>query len=306
MAGGSIDADEVGGKTGREPLGRLSVIVRRRQVASFLVVTFAWTWAMAWVARGVLDPAAAVLTRVAAAPATWGPLVGAAVVTWASGGRLRDWAGQVTRWRVRPRLYLFALLVPVAVGEGSNVLYALAGVPLELRGYSPALYALQFVWVLLFTGALEEFGWRGFLQPRLQQRHSALVAGLVVGVVWVLWHLRLFYFGAAGYGELPRYALWVVAAAVVMAWLYNRTGGSVLLVMLFHASNNLPSLTEPAAPVPPALEAVPVSGLLYGGLALGLVAAYGADDLAASRLPDAIPGAPRVVADPAATDRGDE
>lgn len=285
------------------PLGSLSAAVRRRQVLSFLVVAFVWTWIVAWLVRGTLAPSSMLATRVLTAPAAWGPLVGAAFVTWASGGNLREWAGQVTEWRVKPKWYLVAFLLPIAAGEVPNLLYALAGVPLRFPRYPVGLYALQFVWVLLFTGALEEFGWRGFLQPRLQERHSALAAAIAVGVLWALWHVRLFYFGADGYADFPGYMLWVTEMAIILAWLYNATGGSLLLPMILHASNNMPSLAEPAGAVPPALDAVPVTPVVYGLVPLVLVVAYGATDLAPSRPEPPVPGAPRTGDHPSAEAR---
>ena len=132
------------------------------------------------------------------------------------------------------------------------------GVPLSFQFDSPAAvtgFVLNVLLVLLIAGRLEEFGWRGFAIPRLQAEYSALTAGLTVGVAWALWHLPFVLFGwVTGQGPLPLYMIWIVGASLVLTWLYNSTGGSVLLCMLFHAVNNASGLFAPQGDVPGSVE----------------------------------------------------
>jgi membrane protease YdiL (CAAX protease family) len=91
----------------------------------------------------------------------------------------------------------------------------------------------------LMACMLEEFGWRGFAQPRLQRRYSALVSTLIVGVAWGLWHAPINYLGLSQFGTMVVPLLMVnllsnVALAVLLAWVYNSTRGSMLLVLLCH------------------------------------------------------------------------
>jgi membrane protease YdiL (CAAX protease family) len=83
-------------------------------------------------------------------------------------------------------------------------------------------------------GAWEEPGWRGFALPSLQTGNSALVASLILGVMWALWHLPLFVTGQMGSWDVVN----IMGSAIVLTWVFNSTGGSVLIVMLFHAMNN--------------------------------------------------------------------
>ncbi len=83
-------------------------------------------------------------------------------------------------------------------------------------------------------GAWEEPGWRGYAQPRLQIGRSALVASLVLGVVWACWHVPLMVSGIVPWSDL----VLVMAVSVVYAWLFNSADGSVLLTMVFHAAMN--------------------------------------------------------------------
>jgi membrane protease YdiL (CAAX protease family) len=102
--------------------------------------------------------------------------------------------------------------------------------------------------LILFAGLGEEFGWRGFALPRLQRRYSALVSGLVVGVLWLLWHIPMFFIEGMGqyrmaqeWGFLPAflgYGVSVISSAVTFVWLFNNTRGSVLIVAVYHGSMN--------------------------------------------------------------------
>ena len=97
----------------------------------------------------------------------------------------------------------------------------------------------------------EEVGWRGYALPRLSARYGLAPAGIILGIIWAAWHLPLFFFpNSDTLGQsFPLYVLQVTAVSVAMAWLYWRTGGSLLLVMLFHAAvNNLKDIVPSAAP----------------------------------------------------------
>ena len=90
----------------------------------------------------------------------------------------------------------------------------------------------------VFTNG-EEIGWRGYATPRLQADHTALTAALVVGMVAALWHIPKALTAGSGQG----YPFWLfvldtIAKAIVFAWVYNSTGGSLLAVTLLHASVN--------------------------------------------------------------------
>ena len=100
----------------------------------------------------------------------------------------------------------------------------------------------------IFAGMGEEFGWRGFALPRLQDRHTALVSSLIIGGLWGIWHLPLFLTGArtqyqwrleAGW-LLPvlMYTVFVVAWSIQYTWVFNHTKGSVLLAAVLHGAGN--------------------------------------------------------------------
>jgi membrane protease YdiL (CAAX protease family) len=103
------------------------------------------------------------------------------------------------------------------------------------------IVAVNFVLVLLIGGPLgEEFGWRGFALSALEARISPLWASLILGVIWAVWHLPLFFISDSAQHSLPfgMYALLTIPLTILITWVYHGAGDSMLLVMLFHASVN--------------------------------------------------------------------
>src|SRR5262249_50036769 len=118
----------------------------------------------------------------------------------------------------------------------------------------------------------EEVGWRGYALPRLTDRLGLAPASLVLGIVWAAWHFPLFFIpGTSTDGQsFPLYLLQVTAISVTMAWLYCRTGGSRLLVMLFHAAVNNTKDIVPSA-VPGATNSFALSTSLVAWLTVALL-----------------------------------
>ena len=116
---------------------------------------------------------------------------------------------------------------------------------------------VEFVRVLFLGGPLgEELGWRGFALPRLQGRHTALTSSVVLGLVWGLWHIPLYFVPGTGQYEITRSgngvafaiggaATWTIGLSVLFTWLFNQTRGSLLVVIGFHAAVNLAALFPP-------------------------------------------------------------
>jgi membrane protease YdiL (CAAX protease family) len=110
---------------------------------------------------------------------------------------------------------------------------------LERLALKPWSQLIPLFLTMIIGGGLEELGWRGVAQPELERRLSRAAAALVVGVVWALWHLPLFYLPGVGqYGtSFAIFALQVVGLAFILAWLYAATR-SILFCVIFHAATN--------------------------------------------------------------------
>jgi membrane protease YdiL (CAAX protease family) len=213
----------------------LAAFARRHQLAAFFVLAYVLSW-WAWVWYR-LDPG-----HVDAPILPVGPFLAALLLLAVVGGRpaLRAWFAKIVDWRVRPVWYAVVLLVPPALTFGAVALHLAAGGVLVPDPVVPGAgaVAVQFLFVLVWIGLGEEPAWRGYALPRLMAGRSALTAALVLGVLHALWHLPLFGVEYHLDGNALPWAITVVAVSVVVAWVWVHTGGSLLLPMLLHASNN--------------------------------------------------------------------
>jgi membrane protease YdiL (CAAX protease family) len=226
----------------------MAVLLRAHPVAAFFVLAYLLSWsywlmvlgimgrdALAWFVPGAFGPPLAAL------------LVTALVERW-DGTRafLRSWV----QWRVGARWYVVAvvglpalgLLVGLVSGDWSE----------RFAGSGPSVavtYLATLSFLVVLGGGQEEPGWRGFALPRLQERMGPLAASVVLGVLWGLWHLPVFIlvpgYNNAGAGAasiagsfLVFTAVGAVGQSLLLTWLFNHTGGSVLLAVLAHASLN--------------------------------------------------------------------
>ena len=207
--------------------------VRRHPLITFFVLAYGFSW---W-------PWPLYILGLAPSPIIgFGPFFAAVLVLALTGGKTGVVAllRRMVRWRVAPVWYAAALLLPVGIALGATVLNVLLGArapsSAQLAAW-PGLVPTFFLLLLIpgIGGAWEEPGWRGYALPKLQAGRSALLASLILGVVWALWHLPLMVAGVIPWSDLA----FVVVQSVVYTWLFNNTEGSVLLVMLFHTMNNV-------------------------------------------------------------------
>ena len=163
--------------------------------------------------------------------------------------------------RTRPGWYAAAVLVyPLLLLAGLGLSAAFGeAVQVSMPGDGWLLLVVRvlssFVYIFMFGGPLnEEPGWRGFALPRLQGRLSPLLATLILGTVWGIWHFPMHlngFYPSAGVESLPaELALRVVSTLLVAflyTWFFNKTGGNVLVCTLLHASfNTAPPALSPA------------------------------------------------------------
>jgi membrane protease YdiL (CAAX protease family) len=143
------------------------------------------------------------------------------------------------------------LMVPVLAGLAAlgDVLLGGAGARLETAaGLSTRPWSVLplVVFTLVFGPLPEELGWRGYALDGLQRQRSALTSSLILGTVWSLWHLPLFFIPGTyqqglGVGSLSFWLFLIgpVAQSVLMTWIYNNTQRSTLSAVLFHFMINL-------------------------------------------------------------------
>jgi len=157
---------------------------------------------------------------------------------------------RIGRWRVDARWYVFAIGYFAAIKLAAALIHRVASDAWPRFGDTSWVLMLGGILVSTWVQAGEELGWRGYALPRLAAHLGLAGASILLGGLWALWHLPLFYLpntGSTGQ-SFPVYLLQVTALSVAMAWLYWKTEGSLrLLVMLMHASVNNTTGIVPAA-----------------------------------------------------------
>ena len=253
--------------------------IRSYPLAAFFVLAYAFSWTF-WLGAQVafppdLPPAERVPAQLLGVVGTFGPLVAAVVVARATGTGSELW-GRLLQWRVAPRWYVVTIGLPVVAVAVAYAIYRVLGGPPLDPSRVPSLVAViaTFVFTLVAGGGNEEPGWRGFALPPLQDRFGALGGTLVLAALWAGWHLPAFLDPASTQSLLPPVAwtLGVGATALILTWLFNRTGGSVPVVALYHASFNVAGLVVIAALPAGAVASFYWAGVLvYGTFAVGLL-----------------------------------
>lgn len=169
-----------------------------------------------------------------------GPFVAAIITAAIVGGRqgLGDYFRRLIRWRVGAGWYVVALLGPPVAWVIATCVNVLLGAPAptpdQLAGWPLILTSTLIFLVNPLGGAFEEPGWRGYALPLLLRRHSALVASLVLGMLWTLWHVPIFVTGFVPWAD----AVLVFTLTFVFTAVFLRTAGSVLIAFILHASLN--------------------------------------------------------------------
>lgn len=215
-------------------------MTERGNVTRFFLIAFAFTWGLQLpgvFARWEWLPGDPNAYLPFAMFGIFGPLVAAAHLTAREQGRggLRTLFGSLLAWRVAPRWYLLALFVPGL--SLSLVLWAFhrAGHPGPWHFLpSGAQLAMAFV---IAVG--EQTGWRGYALPRLAARYGAFGASGILGVLWSAWHIPMFLAVGVPLALAPVLLLFFLGGSLFLTWVYEGSGGSLLLAVLAHVGAHL-------------------------------------------------------------------
>jgi len=205
--------------------GAIRSTVARHPVVTFFVLSYLIGWSMLpW---GTF--------------AAFAPLLSALIVVPLADGvdGLRRLGSRVIRWRVGWVWYAVAVGVPLLVHAAAIAANVAAGAPVPSWAQFTAWSSLLLVFGTRLVNPLdgplgEEPGWRGFAQPRVQATRSPLLATAVLAAAVTGWHLPLVVM--AQFDLSPIDLVSTVAVTFWYAWLFNHTGGSVLLTLVAHAT----------------------------------------------------------------------
>jgi hypothetical protein len=228
-------------------------LIARHPVVAFFLLTMAIGGGIVFVVlQAGLPPASALASGLSAS-------IAGIILTAIEEGRagLKLMLKRLLIWRVGIGYWIFALffLVPaVYIGSQANPLFGSSA--LALSDLLPGLDIIP-MYILFFSvaGLGQELGWTGYLLPRLQARHSALTSSAIRALLAGVWHLPLLLYASldpaslAGFpypGWIAQKGLLVILAimilvllfpwAILFTWIFNSTGGSLLLVAVLHAS----------------------------------------------------------------------
>ena len=213
--------------------------IRRFPVTTFFVLAFVIDWSL----RIGLASLPFFLPKLLA---EYAPFIAACVVSGAlyGGQGVSALLGRLKQWHAAPRWYLFAIFGPAVVQLSAVWLFALVtGTAFHFRLNLLAQPLMLLIGILLSVG--EEVGWRGFAQPHLQRRLGATGAALLIGVLWAIWHIPgdITSWSMLAEGRTYIAFLWFLAGTVtgslLMAWIYNRTGGNLPLMCILHLTLTL-------------------------------------------------------------------
>ena len=244
--------------------------MKRRPLLAYFAITFGLTWGLG--ACFFLFPAqlTAVFGKVSVTNplfilAVYAPTISAIVVTSFIDGAagIRRLLARFLLWRIGIRWYLAILVgIPMLSVIAMLLNAAFTQTPLSIdHWYQLFLLGPTGHWIVdaaaagglwsvvrVLIGSFfadpgplgEELGWRGFALPRLLKDRSALSAGIILGIIWGVWHLPAFLIGGTPQNSMsfPFFMIGAVGISVLMTWAFKGTGGSVLATALIHWTFN--------------------------------------------------------------------
>ena len=197
----------------------------------------------------------------------FGPALAAFMVAGVAEGSdgIKSLLRSLFQWRVKWVWYLIVLFGPTITMTVAILLYTIWNRSFSLQGIGGSLalfpqHALTLVLVSLFLFVSiwgEEIGWRGFALPKLQGEYHPIWASLILGAIWAVWHLPLFFTEGSVHAQMgfPFFFLATLGYSILYSWIYNGTGESVFMMCMLHAVNNAtvtytslffePVITEP-------------------------------------------------------------
>jgi|GEM_PF-1494179 len=257
--------------------------IKNHDLLTYFVLAFLFTytaWSVTLLIPAQVGPTSkANFAKIFQSLGMWGPALAGILTTAVTRGKpgLKDLFRRLLHWRVSLRWYLLILLLWPLITILADFLYAQIthqSVRFQWNGWSQTINWLDDALFTVFW-ASEEIGWRGFAMPRLLSRWNALVSSLIVGAVWGLWHLPLFFMG-----NIPpiTYFIFTASVSILMTWIMNNNQGSLFLAVFFHAWINFYGgihadrfiIAEPD----PVRQTV-IRSILMAAAALVVVALYG-------------------------------
>lgn len=208
--------------------------------SSKLVLYFAITFIFSWLAWGVGAGKNAVLHVIG----TFGTTITALILTLCYEGfpGLQSILSRLLKWQVGFSWYLFVFGSTTIIPIFATLIHIWQGGTIIQTNDPRQWYLIfpVFFQILFFSVLGEEIGWRGYALPRMRTLFGSFHASILLGLIWGVWHLPLFWIEGNFHQQIPfnLFMLQSIALSILLTWLYNRTSESLFIVHLFHAASN--------------------------------------------------------------------
>lgn len=247
----------------------------------FFVITFVWTWAcyaplVVTQASPYAFPGVILLIVGGAGPSIVGVLT--VLFSYTRAEKRAFWARcfdpRPIRWKAWlvitlffPALLAFSVLIDRLLGG------ALPGmVQLKTLITNPVSIPLAALISFMSGPWSEEFGWRGVALSGLMKRCNMLISSLILGMLWGVWHLPLYFMPVTWHGQMGfklagfwSFLLMSVGLSLLMSLVYAHNGRSVLTGLLLHfVSNFSAQLIAPSSDRVEVIRAVVLTVTAFG------------------------------------------
>ncbi len=229
----------------------------KRNVWLFFVVTFVLSWLLwsPFVLSGFkiihLSESISSLMTLAVMLGAFAPMISAMILIGQKDGKsgIKAFFRNAFSFRIKPIYYLVSVLIPVLITAVAHYFVNIVGIDVLPDNLFPenltipviVLVIPYFILILIAGGGQEEFGWRGYAQQPLQERFGILGGSIILGLIWGLWHLPLWFMPGEGHAYYSFFAflIYTVSTSIIIGWLYNASGKKLVVALIIHTTGNV-------------------------------------------------------------------
>jgi len=217
----------------------------------FFVITFLWSWLIfipcaILVNSGIMPQVSPLFSKIElpiAFLAIMGPAIGTCVSLRTINGKgavkkyLKSFLSINFGWKLWASIFFIsgistflAWIIPEFFGEDRVT-------PLLQNVYIFPLYLLLSTF---FTGGQEEIGWRGYILPYLENRFGLIIGSLILGIVWAVWHIPLWFIPGTSQSYMNFFAFLLssIGVSYFLSWVRDKSNNRLLSCLVAHGAIN--------------------------------------------------------------------
>lgn len=223
----------------------MKTLIEKHSLLFFLIFTFAISWITGFPTVFVPGKFEGLSYL-----SNFGPALGALIVAGMVEGSdgIKRLIRSLFQWRVKFIWYLVVFLGPaLTMVTAVTIHYVFTGIGLAqsftewFSAFPQHLIMVVSVFIFMMVGIWgEEVGWRGFALPKLQEKYHPLLASLILGAIWAIWHLPLFFIEGSqqAHQGMTFFFLATLGYSILYSWVYNGSKESLFMIWLLHSMNN--------------------------------------------------------------------